>query len=173
LDNLLILCLDTVRAFPLVMLALALVTLIGPGLKAVMIVIITGFLPGYARIIRMQTRSLREAGFVLAAHAIGAGATRILARHVLPNIIGPLLVLTSMDIPVAITIEAGLSFLGLGVRPPTPSWGTVLSDGYAYIAITPWLILADGLPLVLSTLGFTFLGEALRDAIDPRLRREP
>jgi peptide/nickel transport system permease protein len=156
-----------------VILALALVTLIGPSQKAVMIVIIAGFSPGYARVIRMQTRSLREAEFILAARAIGAGVIRVLARHVLPNIIGPLLVLTSMDVPAAITIEAGLSFLGLGVRPPTPSWGTVLNDGYAYISITPWLILAGGLPLVLSTLGFTFLGEAIRDAIDPRLRREP
>ena len=173
LDNLLILWLDAIRAFPLVILALALVTLIGPSQKAVMFVIIAGFSPGYARVIRMQTRSLREAEFILAARAIGAGVIRVLARHVLPNIIGPLLVLTSMDIPAAITIEAGLSFLGLGVRPPTPSWGTVLNDGYAYISITPWLILAGGLPLVLSTLGFTFLGEAIRDAIDPRLRREP
>jgi peptide/nickel transport system permease protein len=173
LDNLLILCLDTIRAVPLVMLALALVTLIGPSLNAVTIVIVTSFSPGYARIIRTQTRSLREAEFVLAARAIGAGPVRVLARHILPNVVGPLLVLTSMDIPGAITVEAGLSFLGLGVRPPTPSWGTVLNDGYAFISIAPWLIVAGGLPLVLSTLGFTFLGEAIRDAIDPRLRREP
>jgi peptide/nickel transport system permease protein len=83
------------------------------------------------------------------------------------------MILASMDIPVAITIEAGLSFLGFGVRPPTPSWGTVLNDGYAFIGNTPWIILAGGLPLVLSTVGFTFLGEALRDAIDPRLQRRP
>ena len=96
----------------------------------------------------------------------------MLLVHMLPNIAGPLLILASMDVATVISIEAGLSFLGLGVRPPTPSWGTVLNDGYAFIGNTPWIILAGGLPLVLSTLGFTFLGEALRDAIDPRLRKE-
>jgi len=88
-----------------------------------------------------------------------------------PNLIGPLFILVSMDIPSAIAIEAGLSFLGFGVRPPTPSWGTILNDGFAHTGNSPWIILAGGLPLVLSSLGFTVLGEGLRDAIDPRLRR--
>jgi peptide/nickel transport system permease protein len=122
--------------------------------------------------VRAQTQALKHAEFILAERSLGAGALRILAVHVAPNIVGPLFILASMDVPVVITIEAGLSFLGFGVRPPTPSWGTVLNDGYAFIGNTPWIILAGGLPLVLSTLGFTFLGEALRDAIDPRLRKE-
>ena len=92
--------------------------------------------------------------------------------HLLPNVIGPLLILASMDIPFVVTIEAGLSFLGMGVRPPTPSWGSILNDGYSVIDNTPWPVLAGGIPLVLTTLGFTFLGETLRDTFDPKLRRD-
>ena len=92
-------------------------------------------------------------------------------RHVMPNIAGPLLILGAMDVPVVvITVEAGLSFLGLGVLPPTASWGTILNEGYLVIRDTPWPVIAGGVPLVLTTLGFTFLGESLRDVLDPRLR---
>jgi peptide/nickel transport system permease protein len=90
---------------------------------------------------------------------------------VLPNVVGPLLILASMDIAAAVAIEAGLSFLGLGVRPPTPSWGTILNDGYAYVRLTPWLIVSGTGALIVTTLGFTFLGESLRDMLDPKLRR--
>jgi peptide/nickel transport system permease protein len=172
LDNVIVLVFDTIRSFPTIMFALALVTLIGPSLETVIVIVVATFAPGYGRIVRAQTQALKHAEFVLAERSLGAGTARILAVHILPNIVGPLFILASMDVPVVITIEAGLSFLGFGVRPPTPSWGSVLNDGYAFIGNTPWLILAGGLPLVLSTLGFTFLGEALRDAIDPRLRRE-
>jgi peptide/nickel transport system permease protein len=172
LDSLLVLAFDTIRSFPTIMFALALVTLIGPSLQTVIVIVVATFAPGYARIVRAQTQALKHAEFILAERSLGAGALRIMIYHVVPNIIGPLFILSSMDVPVVITIEAGLSFLGFGVRPPTPSWGTVLNDGYAFIGNTPWIILAGGLPLVLSTLGFTFLGEALRDAIDPRLRKE-
>ena len=172
LDSILVLVFDTIRSFPTIMFALALVTLIGPSLQTVIVIVVVTFAPSYGRIVRAQTQSLKHAEFILAEHSLGAGAVRVVAIHLVPNIIGPLFILASMDIPVVITIEAGLSFLGFGVRPPTPSWGTVLNDGYAFIGNTPWIILAGGLPLVLSTLGFTFLGEALRDAIDPRLRKE-
>jgi peptide/nickel transport system permease protein len=96
----------------------------------------------------------------------------VLGRHVLPNVVAPALILACMEIPVVVTIEAGLSFLGVGIRPPTPSWGSILNDGYTFIRDTPWPVLAGGLPLVLTTLGFTFLGEALRDVFDPRLVHE-
>jgi len=172
LDSILVLVFDTIRSFPTIMFALALVTLIGPSLNTVIVIVVVTFAPSYGRIVRAQTQSLKHAEFILAERSLGASATRILAVHVLPNIVGPLFILASMDIPVVITIEAGLSFLGFGVRPPTPSWGTVLNDGYAFIGNTPWIILAGGLPPVLSAPGFTFLGEALRDAIDPRLRKE-
>lgn len=172
LDSLLLLVFDALRSFPTVMLALALVTLTGPSLSAVVAVVVIATLPGYARVVRAQTMALKSAEFVLAARALGAAAPRILAVDVLPNLIGPMLILVSMDIPVVITIEAGMSFLGLGVRPPTPSWGTILNDGYSFIRESPWPALAGGLPIVVATLGFTFLGETLRDRFDPRLRRD-
>jgi peptide/nickel transport system permease protein len=172
LDNILLLLFDSVRAFPVVMFALAVITVVGPSLQTVILVVVVTSVPQYARIIRTQTLSLRHTEFILAERSLGAGAPRVLLVHILPNVIGPLLILASMEIPVVITIEAGLSFLGLGVRPPTPSWGNILNDGYAFIRNTPWLVIAGGTPVVLTTLGFTFLGETLRDVFDPRLRRD-
>jgi len=170
LDNSLLLLFDALKSFPTVMLALALVTLFGPSLTAVVVVVVLVNTPGYARIIRTQTLALKSAEFIAAGISMGAGNLRILARHILPNVIGPLLILASMDIPVVIAIEAGMSFLGLGVRPPTPSWGAILNDGFTAIRDTPWIAIAGGLPIILTTLGFTFLGETLRDIFDPRLQ---
>lgn len=170
LDNALILVFDALKSFPTVMLALALVTLIGPSLGAVMVVVVLVNVPGYARIIRTQTIALKNAEFVGAAQSMGASTARILRVHVLPNVIGPLVILASMDIPVVIAIEAGMSFLGLGVRPPTPSWGSILNDGFAGIRDSAWVAIAGGLPIIITTLGFTFLGETLRDVFDPRLK---
>jgi peptide/nickel transport system permease protein len=172
LDNLLLVVFDSVRAFPVIMFALAVITVVGPSLATVVAVVVVTSIPAYARVARTQTLALRHTEFILAERSLGAGAPRVLLVHVLPNVIGPLLILASMEVPVVITIEAGLSFLGLGVRPPAPSWGNILNDGYAFIRNTPWLVIAGGLPVVLATLGFTFLGEALRDAFDPKLRRE-
>lgn len=170
LDNLLILLFDAVKSFPTVMLALALVTLFGPSLTAVMVVVVLVNVPGYARIIRTQTIALKSSEFVAAAQSMGASAARTLRAHILPNVVGPLMILASMDIPVVIAIEAGMSFLGLGVRPPTPSWGSILNDGFANIRETPWIAVAGGAPIIVVTLGFTFLGETLRDILDPRLK---
>ena len=170
LDNLLILLFDALKSFPTVMLALALVTLIGPSLTAVMVVVVLVNVPGYARIIRTQTIALKSSEFVTAAQSMGASSSRILRVHILPNVIGPLVILASMDIPVVIGIEAGMSFLGLGVRPPTPSWGSILNDGFSSIRDTAWIAIAGGLPIIITTLGFTFLGETLRDVFDPRLK---
>lgn len=172
LDTLLIVFFDTVRSFPTVMFALAVVTLLGPSLETVMLIVVITSIPVYARMVRTQVQSMKNNEFILAERAMGAGMTRILVLHMLPNVVGPLLIIASMDIPVVVTIEAGLSFLGLGVRPPTPSWGTILNDGYSFIRNTPWLVIAGGAPLILTTLGFTFLGEALRDIFDPKLRKE-
>lgn len=172
LDNLMILVFDAVKSFPTVMLALTLVTLFGPSLTAVVVVVVLVNVPGYARIVRTQTIALKSAEFVMAARSMGAGVARILRVHIMPNVIGPVLILASMDIPVVIAIEAGMSFLGLGVRPPTPSWGAMLNDGFANIRESAWIVIAGGLPIVITTLGFTFLGETLRDVFDPRLRRD-
>jgi peptide/nickel transport system permease protein len=170
LDRLLIVGFDTLRSFPTIMFALAVVALVGPSLNTVIAVIILTSIPGYARIVRTQTRALRHQDFILAERAMGVSTVRILASHILPNIAAPLLILASMDVPAVVGMEAGLSFLGLGVNPPTPSWGSILNDGYSYLRNSPWPIIAGGIPLILVTLGFTFFGESLRDILDPKLR---
>lgn len=172
LDRALLVSFDTVRSFPTIMFALAIVALIGPSLNTVIGVIIVTSIPIYARVVRTQTQALRERDFILAERAMGASTFRILHDHVFPNIAPPLFILASMDVPAVIGMEAGLSFLGLGVSPPTPSWGSILNDGYSYLRNSPWPIIAGGLPLIAVTLGFTFFGEALRDIFDPRLRRK-
>ena len=171
LDNLLLLLFDTIRSFPTIVLALAAVALLGPSLNLVLVIVIVTTIPGYARLARTSTLTLKNAEFIIAERSLGASMARTLARHIMPNVIGPLLILAAMDVPVVVTIEAGLSFLGLGVVPPTASWGTILNEGYLVIRDTPWPVIAGGIPLVLTTLGFTFLGEALRDVFDPKLRK--
>lgn len=170
LDNLIVLLFDTVRSFPTVMFALAVVALVGPSLNTVIVVIMVTSIPTYGRVVRTVTLSLKEAEFITAEKSLGASTPRIMAVHILPNVLGPLAVLAAMDIPTVVGLEAGLSFLGMGVKPPTPSWGSLLNDGYNLIRNTPWLIIAGGIPLILTTIGFTFLGEALRDVVDPKLR---
>ncbi len=170
LDDLLLLVFDTIRAFPTIVLALAVVALTGPSLEMVLLIIIVTSIPAYARLARTSTLALKNAEYIVAERAIGAGMGTILWRHIMPNVIGPLLILAAMDVPVVVTVEAGLSFLGLGVLPPTASWGTILNEGYLVIRDTPWPVIAGGIPLVLTTLGFTYLGEALRDVFDPKLR---
>lgn len=172
LDNLLMLFFDTIRSFPTVMFALAVVALVGPSLQTVVFVVMATSIPTYGRVARTQTLTLRNSEFILAERSMGASITRILGVHMLPNIIGVLAVLAAMDIPTVIALEAGLSFLGLGVKPPTPSWGALLKDGYSLIRQTPWLVVGGGLPIILATLGFTFLGESLRDVVDPKLRKQ-
>jgi peptide/nickel transport system permease protein len=172
LDNAIIIFFDTVRSFPTVMFALAVVALVGPSLQTVVLVIAVTSIPTYGRVARTQTLSLKNSEFITAERSMGASTGRILRVHILPNVIGPLVILASMDIPTVIALEAGLSFLGMGVRPPTPSWGSILNDGYSLIQNTPWLVVAGGIPLIVTTLGFTFLGEALRDIFDPKLRKD-
>ncbi len=171
LDNVIMLFFDTIRSFPTVMFALASVALVGPSLITVVAVIVVTSIPTYGRVVRTQTLALKNNEFIQAEKVMGASTTRILRSHVLPNVLGPLLILASMDIPTVIALEAGLSFLGMGVKPPTPSWGSILNDGYTLIRNTPWPIIAGSIPLVLVTLGFTFLGESLRDQLDPKLRK--
>ena len=169
LDAILVLVFDSLSSLPMIMFALAVITVVGPGTGTLMLVVVLVSVPAYARLIRAQTLALVGADFIVAERAMGASGTRILLRHMLPNVVGPLVILLSMDIPVVIMLEAGLSYLNLGVRPPTPSWGNILYDGYTSLRSAPYMVLVAGLPLVLSTLGFTFLGEGLRDALDPRL----
>ena len=171
LDNSIMLLFDTIRSVPTIMLALAAVAMVGPSITTVIFVIAVSSIPNYGRVVRTQTLTIKSKDFVKAEMLMGASLLRILSIHVLPNILGPLLILASMDIPTVIALEAGLSFLGMGVKPPTPSWGSILNDGFALIRNTPWPIIAGSIPLVLATLGFTFLGESLRDLLDPKLRK--
>lgn len=170
LDRVLVVIFDTLRSFPTIMFALAIVALTGPSLNTVIAVIIITSIPMYGRIVRTQTLALRDNDFILAERAMGASTARILRDHILPNIGAPLLILASMDVPAVVGMEAGLSFLGLGVSAPTPSWGSILNDGYSYLRNSPWPLIAGGIPLILVTLGFTFFGESLRDILDPKLR---
>ena len=173
LDAILVLLFDSFSSLPMIMFALAVITVLGPGINTLILVIVLVSIPGYGRLIRAQTLTLRSAEFVLAERTMGASSARIVLVHLLPNVIGPLVILLSMDIPVVIMLEAGLSYLSLGVRPPTPSWGNILYDGYTSLRSAPHMVIAAGAPLVLCTIGFTFLGEGLRDALDPRLQVRP
>ena len=168
-DNMIVVVMDTLQAFPSIMLSLAILALLGPSLINVIIVIGLTWMPNYARVIRAQTLSIREKAFVEAERSLGATDRGILLSHILPNAIAPALLLAAMDLPWVITFEAGLSFMGMGVRPPTPSWGAILSEGFAHIFESQWPIVWSGIILALTTLGFTLFGEALRDVLDPRL----
>jgi peptide/nickel transport system permease protein len=168
-DQVAIVGMDAIQAFPAVILALALLAVLGPSLRNVVIVIGVALAPGYARVVRAMTRAAKQNQYVEAEVSLGAGTTRIAVHHLLPNIAAPLFILIAMDIPSAIAIEAGLAFLGLGVPPPSPSWGALLSDGFRYVLISPWAIIAASAALMLTTLGFAMLGETLRDVLDPKL----
>ena len=164
---------DIVAAFPSLLFALAAVALLGPGLPRLVLLVAITLAPQFGRVARAQVLALSSAGFLEAARATGVRRARLWRRHVLPNIAGPLLVLAGMDIPTVIAIEAGLSFLGVGVPPPAASWGALLYDGYLHLEQSVWPILGAAMLLVLATLGFTLAGEALRDAADPTLSRAP
>lgn len=170
LDSVLIFFFDSLSAIPLILFALTVIVILGPGTGTLIFVIAMISIPVYGRLVRAQTLSLRRSEFILAEQSMGAGMARIVGIHLLPNVLGPLVILVSMDIPTVVALEAALSYLGLGVKPPTPSWGTILNDGYVSLRTNPALVIAAGIPLVIATLGFTFLGEALRDALDPKLK---
>jgi peptide/nickel transport system permease protein len=171
LDSVIIVIMDSLQAFPAVILALALLSLLGPSLRNVIIVIAVAFTPNYARVSRAMVLAAKENQWVEAERSLGARVGRILMIHILPNIIAPLVILMAMDIPSAIATEAGLSFLGLGVQPPTPSWGVILADGFQNVVLSPWGIIDASLALMIATLGFIMLGETLRDVVDPKLTR--
>lgn len=170
LDKVLVVAFDSLISFPAVILGLALLSLLGPTVKNIVFVIGLSLMPYYGRLVRAQTLSERKNQYVKAQRSLGASRSRVLARHVLPNVVPPLLVIVSMDIPNAIVIEAGLAFLGLGVQPPTPDWGVILNDGFTNIGTSPWGIVGPIAALIIMTTAFTVLGETMRDVLDPRQR---
>lgn len=162
---------DVILAFPFLLFAIALVSIVGPSLTVTIAVIAFFSWAVVGRIIRGQTLSLREKEFVEAARSLGASDLRIMFVDILPNLVAPLLVYTTLLIPSAIVFEATLSFLGLGVVPPTPSWGNMLSDAEPYYKVAWWFIIYPGGALLLTTLAFNLLGDSVRDALDPRYAR--
>jgi peptide/nickel transport system permease protein len=171
IDGFLVLVADAMRSLPMILFALAVVAIYGPSMGTLVAVIAFSMAPGYFRVIRNQVLVLRNMDFVVASQSMGASLPRIAITHLVPNLLGPIIVLIAMDIPAVIGIEAGLSFLGQGVQPPDPSWGTMLNDGYSFIRQAPHLAVAAGLPVIVATIAFTFLGEALRDVLDPKSSR--
>lgn len=171
LDNFLMLLFDSIYSFPTVILGLTVVTLLGASVTTLMLVVIVVQTPAYARLTRTATLTIRNSEYIQAIESLGASKFRIIVAHLLPNVVGPLLIVASMDIPSVVTLEAGLTYLGMGIPPPAPSWGRTLQEGYSLIQVAPWIVVSGGIPLIITTLGFTFLGEALRDLIDPKLRR--
>ena len=169
LEDVLMRTMDALRAFPGLVLALSINAVLGPGIGNVMIAIGVVSMPTFARLTHGQTLSTREREYVRAARVAGAGPWRMMLRHILPNIAAPLVVQASLAAAFAILAEAGLSFLGLGVRPPTPSWGSMLRTGQQYLNVAPWLAMYPGLAIFFAVLGFNLLGDAFREALDPRL----
>jgi peptide/nickel transport system permease protein len=163
---------DVISSFPSLVLALAIVAVFGPSTGIVVLIVTITLIPHFGRVARAQVLTLKSAPFLEAERVLGASNTRIVLAHILPNILGPLIVLASMDIPVVITIEAGLSFLGLGVRPPLASWGGLIQDGYQTLSDSWVPVVVSSAALAIATLGFTLFGENLRDAVDPRIGRE-
>ena len=172
LERFVLILFDVISSFPSMVFALAIVAVFGPSTAIVVVIVALTLIPHFGRVARAQVLTLKSAPFLEAERILGASTARIVAHHILPNILGPLVILASMDIPVVITIEAGLSFLGLGVRPPLASWGTLIQDGYQFLSDSWVPVVVSSLALAVTTLGFTLFGEALRDAIDPRIRQE-
>ena len=160
---------DILMAFPGILLAIAIVAVLGPSLTNAMIAISVTQIPRYARIIRSVVLSLRESEYVQAARALGSSPVRIVAQHILPNSLSPLVVQLTLSIGVAILDVAALGFLGLGAQPPNPEWGLMIRDGFAQFLRAPWMSIFPGLAIYLSVVGFNLLGDAIRDVLDPRL----
>ncbi len=170
-DELLMRLVDVMLCFPSFFLILAVVAFLEPSLFNIMVVIGLTSWMGVARLVRAETLKLREQDFVAAARLSGAGPLRILFLHILPNAMAPVLVSATLGVAGAILTESALSFLGLGVQPPDPSWGNILMDGKSTLTIAPWLSIFPGLAILFTVLGYNLLGESLRDLLDPRLKR--
>jgi peptide/nickel transport system permease protein len=162
--------LDAVMALPMLALALVIASLLGGGLKNVMLAVALAMMPMYARLMCGQVLSIKENDYVKAGQSIGAGSWRIMFRHVLPNCFPPLIVQMTMMMGTAILTEASLSFLGIGIEPPTATWGSMITDGYRFLLTRPILSITPGIAIMLVVFGFNMVGDGLRDALDPRLR---
>ena len=169
-DTVLMRLVDMLISFPRLVLLIAVIALFEPSITLVIVVLGLTLWPSTARIVRSEVLSLREREFVLAAHALGLSAPRIIFRHIVPNVMGPVIVAATLGIGNIILIEAGLSFLGMSVQPPTPSWGNIIDGGREYLIQAWWVSTFPGLAIVVTVIAFNLIGDGLRDALDPRVR---
>ena len=172
IDDALMRIIDALQAFPALILAMAIAAALGPGLFNVMVAVGVVYTPRFARLVRGQVLALREEPFVESARAAGATHARVLARHVLPNVVAPIVVQVSIGVAFALLAETALSFLGVGIKPPEPSWGTDVGRGYRFMRLAPWLVFMPGTAILLTALAFNLVGDGIRDAFDPRQSRE-
>ena len=170
-DNIIMRVMDIIQSIPNILLAIVIATMLGPGMTNAMIAVGIAAIPGYARIIRGSILSVREMEYIEAARAITAGDGRIILKHIIPNVLSPMLVQATMGIAGAILTAAALSFIGLGAQPPQPEWGAMISAGRNYIRNYWWLVTFPGLAIMLTVVSFNLLGDGIRDALDPRMSR--
>jgi peptide/nickel transport system permease protein len=161
---------DVLFSFPTLILAIGIAAMLGPGLDNAALAIAVVYAPLFSRVVRGPVIAERAKEYAVAALGLGAGAFRVVLRHILPNVLAPLIVQTSVSLAYAILTEAALSYLGLGTQPPAPSWGTMLNEGRTYLETAPWMSVFPGLAIMLAVLGFNLLGDGLRSALDPQLR---
>jgi peptide/nickel transport system permease protein len=170
-DNLIMRAMDVLLAFPSIFLALAIIAALGTGLFNLMLAAGIASVPQFARIVRASILSLKEREFVEAALALGSGSNRIMFRHLLPNCLAPIIVQSTLRMATVLLTASGLSFLGLGVQPPTPEWGAMLSNARSYLIVAPHVATIPGLAIMVVVVGFNLFGDGLRDTLDPRLRQ--
>jgi peptide/nickel transport system permease protein len=161
---------DVLFSFPTLVLAVAISAMLGPGLNNAVVAIAVVYAPLFCRVARGPVMAERAREHVSAAIALGAGSGRVIVRHILPNVLAPLIVQASVALAFAILTEASLSYVGLGTQPPDPSWGTMLNEGRTYLETAPWMSIFPGLAIMLAVFGFNLLGDGLRDMLDPKLR---
>jgi len=172
LDHALMRVVDVLMAFPLILLAIAIVAFLGGGLFNLMLAVGISSVPPFARVVRGEVLAQRTRDYVEAARALGAGGGRLMGRHLLPNSLSPIVVLSTLRISTAILTESSLSFLGLGVAPPTPTWGSMAAEGTKFLQTAPWISIVPGAAIMIMVLAFNLFGDGLRDALDPRLKGE-
>lgn len=172
LDNILMRIMDGLMAFPTIVLALAIRAALGPMEFNLVIALSVTQIPRIARIVRSSVLKIREMGFIRSAKAVGASDWRILVLHVLPNCLSPLIVQASFTFATVVLVEAGLSFVGVGVPPPSPSWGSIVADGRDYIRTAPWITISPGIVIIFVVLGLNLFGDGLRDILDPKMQRK-
>jgi ABC-type dipeptide/oligopeptide/nickel transport system permease subunit len=161
---------DAYMAFPMIILALVVASMLGGGIKNVVIALSVAMMPGYARLMCGQALSVKEDDYIMAERSIGAASLRIMIRHVIPNCLSPLIVMVTMMLGSVILAESGLSFLGVGITPPTAAWGSMVNEGRPYLNSQPVLSFAPGIAIMLAVFAFNMVGDGLRDALDPSLR---